>query len=235
MHILIHGAYHGGWCWERLIERLTDAGHAAVAPDLPGHGRDPGWLADQTMDNYVARIAETIDAAEAPVTLVGHSMSGVTALLAAAARPDNVRRIVFLTAYIPAPGESILHLLKDDPASYAEVSRTEIDGLNAINVKAGSLGRDFYQDATPRDLARVQDRVQLQSPTPFRHVAQFDPAAVAAIPKAAILCLRDRAISAGYQRTMAERAGCDPILEIDSDHSPFITHADELAALLQSL
>lgn len=235
MYVLIHGAYHGGWCWDRLIGELEARSAAAVAPDLPGHGRDPGWLFDQTMDAYVARIVQTIDAADNSVILVGHSMSGVTAHLAAAQRPDRVARVVYLTAYIPAPGESILHCLKGDTASFAEVSRTDVDGINAINVKSESLGRDFYQDASPRELGWVQDRLQLQSPTPFRHVADYDPATIAGVPKAAILCLRDRAISAPHQRFMAERAGCDPILEIDSDHSPFVTHPAELADLLLSI
>lgn len=235
MFILIHGAYHGGWCWDRLVARLQDRGQTCFAPDLPGHGTDPGWLVDQSMENYVSRIAHAIDEADTPVSLVGHSMSGTTALLAAVARPERIERIVFLTAYIPAPGESILHCLGKDPACFAETSRTEVEGINAVSVKTHSLGRDFYQDADERELKWVQDRLQLQAPRPFRHVCDYDPAIIADIPKAAIICQRDRAISAGYQRDMAERAGCDPIRDIDSDHSPFVTHPDELAALLMEI
>lgn len=232
MFILIHGAYHGGWCWERVVDGLSEAGTTALAPDLPGHGRDSGWLADQTMENYVARVVELIDASDVPVTLVGHSMGGATALLAAAARPDKVNRLVYLTAYIPAPGESVSDGVRADPESHAQTSRTEIGGIKAVSVKAESLGADFYQDATARDLGKVQDRVQLQSPAPFRHVCDYDPAVIAAIPKAAIICTLDRAISPGHQRMMAERAGCDPIVMIEAGHSPLITKPDELVRLL---
>ena len=235
MFILIHGAYHGGWCWSRIVDRLADAGEKALAPDLPGHGRDKGWLADQTMENYVGRVGELLLAAENPVTLVGHSMGGATALLAAARHPDKVKRIVYLTAYIPAPGESVSDGVRADPESHAQTSRTEIGGIKAVSVKAESLGPDFYQDATERDLGWVQDRVQLQSPAPFRHVCEYDPAVLAGIPKIAIICTLDRAISPGHQRMMAERAGCNPILGIESGHSPFVTRPDELTEILLSL
>jgi len=233
--ILIHGAYHGGWCWSRIVDRLADAGEKALAPDLPGHGRDKGWLADQTMENYVGRVGELVLAAESPVTLVGHSMGGAVALLAAATHPGKVKRIVYLTAYIPAPGESVSDGVRADPESHAQTSRTEIGDIKAVSVKPTSLGADFYQDATERDLGWVQDHVQLQSPAPFRHSCDYDPAVLAQIPKTAVICTLDRAISPGHQRMMAERAGCNPILGIESGHSPFVTRPDELTEILLSL
>ena len=235
MFILIHGAYHGGWCWEPFVDALRTRNVEAIAPDLPGHGRDPGWLADQTMENYLARIVAEIDAQQAPVILVGHSMGGAVAKLAAAARPDKVRRIVYLTAYIPANGESVTDGVKLDPASFAEINRHEVEGINALSVTVTSLGRDFYQDADARTLAKVQDRVQLQSPAPFRHKLDVDEATVGKRPAAAVICMVDRAISPGHQRWMAERAGCDPILEIDSGHSPFLTKTEILADMLVAL
>ncbi len=235
MFILIHGAYHGAWCWEHIVQRLTDAGEKVLAPDLPGHGRDKGWLADQTMENYVERVGELILAAKEPVTLVGHSMGGAVALLAAAVHPDKIKRIVYLTAYIPAPGESVSDGVRADPESHAQTSRTDIGDIKAVSVKAESLGLDFYQDAAERELGWVQDRVQLQSPVPFRHICDYDPANLADIPKTAIICTLDRAISPSHQRMMAERAGCNPILRIECSHSPFVTRPDELTEILLSL
>lgn len=235
MFVFIHGAYHGGWCWQRLIDSLGPAGKGALAPDLPGHGRDPGWLGDQTLPNYTARIVEILEALPAPATVVAHSMAGAVAVAVAEARPELIARLVFLAAYIPADGESAGKVVKQDPASHVRAEVLDVEGHGAISLKAGNLAEAFYQDATARDLAWVEDRVQLQSPEPFRHVLQVTEGGFGRVSKAAILCTEDRAISYPHQRWMAERAGCDPVLTLNSGHSPFVTAPDDLAARLLRL
>lgn len=235
MFILIHGAYHGGWCWDAVADLLSRDGHEVQAPDLPGHGRDPGWLVDQTMPDYVDRIIEEIDAFPKGVTLVGHSMGGAIATAAANTRPDKVARIIYLTAYIPINGESVSDVVKTDPASHVKVDRVDIEGLGAISLKTGTLTDAFYNDATPRMLAFAEDRIQLQSPVPFRHRFELNNDILKDIPKTAIICTQDRAISPGHQRMMAARAGCNPIIDINAGHSPFVTQPDELTAIINRL
>lgn len=231
MFILIHGAYHGGWCWDAIADRLSKDGHHVATPDLPGHGRDPGWLADQTMPNYVDCIVALLDAAPSKATLVGHSMGGAIATAAAHARPDKVKRIIYLTAYIPIDGESVGDVVKTDPASYVQVDRVDVEGLGTVSLKTGTLADAFYNDADARMLAFAEDRVQLQSPIPFRHKFDFnDPIS---IPKTAIICTQDRAISPDHQRMMATRAGCQEIIDIDAGHSPFVTQPEKLASLIK--
>lgn len=233
MFVLIHGAYHGGWCWDATADVLSKGGHHVTTPDLPGHGRDPGWLADQTMPAYVDCIAELLDAAPSKVTLVGHSMGGAIATAAATARPDKVKQIIYLTAYIPIDGESVGDVVKTDPASYVQVDRVDVEGLDAVSLKTGTLADAFYNDADARMMAFAEDRVQLQSPMPFRH--KFDLSDPMPVPKAAIICAQDRAISPNHQRMMAARAGCAPIVEIDAGHSPFVSQPEKLAALIKDL
>lgn len=232
MFILIHGAYHGGWCWDAVADQMRATGHEVVAPDLPGHGRDAGWLADQTMPNYVSRIQELIASSSTNVTLVGHSMGGAIATAAAQELSDKVAHIVYLTAYIPIDGECVGDVVKSDPVSHVQVDRVDVEGLNAVSLKSGTLADAFYNDATPQMLNRAEDRVQLQSPIPFRHRFQLNDPDLAFIPKTAIICTQDRAISPEHQRWMAERAECRTILELDSGHSPFITRPDDLTKLV---
>lgn len=233
MFILIHGAYHGGWCWDAVADLLSRDGHEVQAPDLPGHGRDPGWLTDQTMPDYVDRIVEQLDATPSKVTLVGHSMGGAIATAAASTCPDKVARIIYLTAYIPIDGESVGDVVKIDPASHVQIDRVDVEGLGAVSLKTGTLADAFYNDATTRMLNFAEDRVQLQSPVPFRH--KFDLKGSASLPKAAIICTRDRAISPDHQRMMATRVGCDPIINIDAGHSPFVTQPDTLTNIIIQL
>lgn len=233
MIILIHGAYHGGWCWAKVVERLSEFGIAAIAPDLPGHGRDRGWLTDQSMPAYAERIAQLANESERPVTLVGHSMAGGIAAMTAEISPDAVARIIFLTAYIPENGESVADLVSNDPVSHARVERVDVDGLNAVCLKAGTMQDAFYNMASPSVLQHAEDRVQLQSPVPFRYKFELTKERYGRMPKSAIICTEDRAISAPHQRWMAERAECEPVIELKSDHSPFLSQPDALTSVLR--
>ena len=75
-YVLIHGAFHGGWCWDKVVPLLEAAGHKVVAPDLPSHGRDDTPIAEVTLDTYARRACEVAAAQSEPVIIVGHSMGG---------------------------------------------------------------------------------------------------------------------------------------------------------------
>ncbi len=86
--LLVHGASHGAWCWDRLVPRLDALGHTARAIDLPSHGDDPTPPERVTMMDYVLT---TLGAMEAETILVGHSLGGLTVTLAAARAPEKTR------------------------------------------------------------------------------------------------------------------------------------------------
>ena len=95
--VLVHGSYHGAWCWDLLRPELERLGHRAVAVDLPIS--DPAAAAEA----YADVVLGAVDGLTDPV-LVGHSMAGLVIPLVAARRP--VRRLVFLAAMLPIPGRS---------------------------------------------------------------------------------------------------------------------------------
>jgi len=235
MIILVHGAYHGAWCWGPLLDCLNEAGVTACALDLPGHGTAQGWIGNQTMTNYIKAVVHTMDEMDDPVTLVGHSMSGAVVAACAEARPNKIKHLVFLAAYIPAHGETVGDLVKADKASFVRAERIDVAGNDAISLKMGTLAEAFYSRATPKQLSWAEDRVQLQGFAPFRHAFTLSEQAFGRVQKTAIICTEDRAISPNHQRWMAERARCDPIIDLASDHSPFATNTDALAEVLVRL
>lgn len=235
MFVLVHGAYHGSWCWEPLIGRLKARGQDAVAPDLPGHAAKDGWLGQQDMSSYINAIADLVNGMETPPVLVGHSMSGAVASGVAQQCPDALEKVIFLAAYIPADGECLADLAKIDPDSHAQMNKVDVSGITAVSIKQGNLGDAFYNDATPEQLAWAEDRIKLQAARTFRTPVTLSDENFGRVKKAAIICSRDRAISVAHERWMAERAGCDPIIELDTGHSPFVTAPDALADALLGL
>src|SRR5664279_2862075 len=97
--VLVHGAWHGGWCWDKVVARLEAMGHTAAAPDMPGHGDDKTPIAGVTLEHLVQRVCETIDAQSEPVVLVGHSYGGAMITQAAERRADKIKSLAYVTAF----------------------------------------------------------------------------------------------------------------------------------------
>ena len=224
---LVHGSYHGAWCWASLTPELERLGHRVIAVDLPVSDPELG-AADY------ARVIEDALAPDSEPIVVGHSMAGLVIPLVAAHRP--VRSLVFLAAFLPAPGRSA----NDQRAIEA------IDGRIApTTAQWTDLGDDvwmvgpdtatelFYHDAPP-DVARwAVDRLRPQSYRVTREVSPL--AAWPAVKCHSIVCRDDRAINPDWVRTAArERLGVEAI-EIDGAHSPFLTRPVELAGMLHDL
>src|SRR4051812_20142149 len=115
--VLVHGSWHGAWCWYKVVPRLRARGHHVDAVELPGHARDWTPPAAVTIDSYVERIHEAIDRAPGPVVLVAHSRGGLAITQAAERRHDRVAKLVYLAAYLLADGESVLDVAPGDTDS----------------------------------------------------------------------------------------------------------------------
>ena len=90
-YLLIHGAWHGGWCWHKVLARLRRAGMRAAAPDLPSLGRDRTAVTEITLQSWTDSVCDHLDREAEPVILVGHSRAGAVISQAAEARPQKVR------------------------------------------------------------------------------------------------------------------------------------------------
>ena len=108
--VLVHGAFAGAWCWERVAGPLREGGHDVEALDMPGAGEDPTPIEGATLDSYADRICAALEAAERPAILVGHSMGGVAITQAAARCRERVAALVYVAAFLPADGQSLVAL-----------------------------------------------------------------------------------------------------------------------------
>lgn len=116
--VLVHGAWHGGWCWSAVSSRLRAAGHDVVAPTLSGLAERAGASSvDVRLADHVADVVATLGEA-GPAVLVGHSYAGMVVTGAAAEVPDRVRHLVVVDGFLPEAGEPAVELLPPHAAAH---------------------------------------------------------------------------------------------------------------------
>jgi pimeloyl-ACP methyl ester carboxylesterase len=236
--LLIHGAFGGAWCWEPVAPRLRDAGHEAEAIDLPGAGADLTPLTEVDLGRYADRICHVLSVGP-PRLLVGQSMGGLAITQAAARSPDKVTGLVYVSAFIPQDGQSLLDLTALPEAAGDQVQASiVVDGDPPIaQMPPQAAQAALYNCATEDQAAWAAQRLGPQPVAaftqPFTIGDQAD--AFARLPRAYVSCLQDRAIPLAMQRRMYTTAGCDPVIEIDTDHSPWLSRTDELVSALLRL
>ena len=110
--VLVHGAFSGAWIWLPLMDSLKAAGHVVEAFDLPGMGDDHTSASEVSLDSYAARVCEVLAADSEPAVVVGHSKGGIVATQGAARCPERVAALVYVAAFLPKDGQSLLDLTK---------------------------------------------------------------------------------------------------------------------------
>lgn len=229
--VLVHGAWHGAWCWEKVLPLLAGQGVGAKAIDLPGHGARPraGWGVG--LDDYARAVA---DAARemGGAHLVGHSMGGLVIARAAEMAPASVRGLTFLAAFLPRNGESLLRLGAEDPGTLVPtIIRT--DPLGGVSrVDAARAKPVFYGDCTDADVAWAQARLQPQPLRPLVGGARVTEGRFGSVPRFYIACTQDRAVSHGFQKTMLARVPCREVSTLEASHSPFLSTPAATAAAI---
>lgn len=227
--VLVHGAWHGGWCFAALQHALDDLGVPSYAPDLPGHGASTAPLTDLHGDarSVTALLAQL----DRPAVLVGHSYGGGVITQAAEWHSD-IAHLVFLAAFALLEGESIRGSLRNFPKETVALSDAMLPHDDASTVLDPVLGPPaLYGDCPP---AAVAAAVARWSPQPHAAMTQaVTGSPLGRVPSTYVVCTRDQAVHPNHQHAMAAR--CDHRLELDCDHSPFLSRVPDVAALLHRL
>jgi pimeloyl-ACP methyl ester carboxylesterase len=233
--ILVHGSWHGGWCWDGVAALLAGSGHVVHAPDLAGLGADRTPLAGITLAGWRDQIVEIVDRASEPVMLVGHSRGGIVISEAAEARPDKIARLVYLAAFLLRDGESISRTMRADGSSLILPSLIVLeDGISSI-VRREALAATFYGDCTPAEIAEAASRLRPEPVLPNRTPVHVTAERFGRVKRAYITTALDRAVPPGLQRLMCSALPCDPMVAMDTAHSPFISAPATLALHLAML
>jgi pimeloyl-ACP methyl ester carboxylesterase len=232
--LLIHGAWHGAWCWYKVVRELEALGHHAVAIDLPSHGKDTTPVAKVTLDSYGECVAAALRDIAGPVHLVGHSMGGAVISHTVNKAGGKIESLTYLAAFLGEDGDSLSSGIASDSTSKLPAALVPAnDGTMSVQLEA--LKEVFYHDCSNED---VQLAKLCLTPQSMR--ATVDPIRVSkekfdTITRHYIVCSEDQAISEATQRAMIEKIGCDKVTTMQTSHSPFFSKPAELAEALSKL
>jgi pimeloyl-ACP methyl ester carboxylesterase len=270
--VFVHGAWHGAWCWSEVVSRLAKRGYPAIALDLPGHGigaRVPAAYAKQdlagmatelsplaalnliTFRDHVVSVLQGLQAGGmGPVILVGHSMGGMTVSAVAQAAPMLVRRLIYVTAYVPVRLSGMLAYMQQP-----EFASSQVSGLMVADPLAVGCARVNPRSADPVYRATAKSAFYGDlSDAAFEACAELltpdEPAsgditvtreAWGAVPRAYVRCTADNAIPLAAQDSMIADADAftasNKFMQytLHSSHSPFVSQPDALVDILAGL
>lgn len=215
--LLVHGAWHGSWCWEPLRDALGDDVRVHTV-DLPSVGDDPAALGDLYAD--AAAVRDALGEVDGAVVVLGHSYGGAVVTEAVTAG-SRVAHLVYLCAFQLDVGDSLLGSVGGQAPPWWEVGERAIGVTDPEAVFYNGVPDEVTRDSVAR--IGLQSRASVEQPLSnagWRHV-----------PSTYVVCEEDRAIPVFAQEAMSSRAG--EVLRLPSGHSPFLSHPAELAALLR--
>jgi pimeloyl-ACP methyl ester carboxylesterase len=235
--VLVHGAWHGAWCWEAVEERLAARGHRVVALDLPGHGRRAGEHAKASASGYARAVVDAMALGGiSRGIVVGHSMAGLVIPKVAEIAPERVAHLVFLAAVVVPDGGSLseTHLVPPVRAMIRGLTQARGNGTFAYPAE---MAWARWMNDLPRDHPAVQAALARLTPQPLRpfvesvHLKCFYAMRV---PRTYIRCLKDLAVPPDRALIYARRLGVKPI-DLDAGHDAMLSQPEAVTQILDRL
>lgn len=238
--VLVHGAWHGAWCWSRVLPILRTDGHTASAVTLTGVGERAHLLSREiTLQTHINDVVNLIEAEELQdVVLVGHSYAGMVVTEAAdrlvATQPNRLRHLVYLDASVPKPGEAWGDKHPEATRS-ARIAAAAAHPLNALMPPDASV---FGLEGA--DAAWVNRRQTPHPFGPYTDAVQFDMARLGALPRTFIDCVNPPLATINASRERARSSATwdghwlpkAKLVVMDTGHDPMVSAPAELADIL---
>lgn len=233
--VLVHGSFHGAWCWEKVIPYLVQHGHCVKAIDLPGHGEDQTPVSQITLQSYVETTVAAMKAAAEPVILVGHSAGGIVISQVAELYPEMVESLVYLTAILPQNGQSVFTGAMADTASEVPAALILNEAEGWAFAKDELIGPIYYTDCSEQDIASAKARLRVEPLGAAMEPVSITSEGFGKVTKYYIECLGDHAISPGYQKQMYTLTPVQEVFSLQTSHSPFLSAPKDLSKILRQI
>jgi pimeloyl-ACP methyl ester carboxylesterase len=234
-YVLVHGAWHGAWCWDKVAPLIRSAGHTVYTPDLPGHGERLSFGQRITAEEYADSLVHLITGLDQPVVLTGHSMAGMVISRVAELIPDRISTLVYLAGFLLVDGESINDLENRIQGSIVAPNLILSTDKSALSLPDHIIREGLYNDCNDTDYQYALARLQAQPVQPFLNRLAVSEARFGSVPRVYIECLQDLALPVSTQRLMYANSRCRSVFTLDSGHAPFFSRHKEVADILLQL
>jgi pimeloyl-ACP methyl ester carboxylesterase len=228
--VLVHGSSHGAWCWHKVVTRLEAQGHNAVAFDLPAHGIDTTPYGDVTLDDYVESTIEVIDEQDEPVILVGHSLAGMVITGAAEERPAAIDTLVYLSAFLPRNGASLLEMAEAEAYAESVAGQHMIidEEQGVVDLPDDILREAFYADCSEEDVVLARSLLRPDPLAPGTDPINTTEEGFGNVRRIYIETIEDKAVPPEFQASMYTDRPCEEVYTLETSHSPFFSAPDRL-------
>ncbi|MHC4712190.1 MAG: alpha/beta hydrolase [Planctomycetota bacterium] len=229
--VLAHGAFHGGWCWRRLVPLLRAGGHPVYTPTLTGLGERAHLAGPEVgLETHIADVSAVLEFEDlTDAVLVGHSYSGMVIAGVADRAPERIKRLVYLDAFVPEDGQSLADIKGGDWLESVRKRASEAGG----GWRLAPPSSRYFDVLDEADIAWADARLTAQPIRTFEEPVRLKNRKREAIPCAYIACMaQEDNFEWVLERVRARGWEC---FELAAGHDAMITATEELAGILLSL
>lgn len=237
-YVLVHGAWHPESCWKDVKWLLERCGNTVITVQLQGLGNDTTPVETVSFQDHVNAVKNVLLQQSEPVILVGHSYAGAVISQAGEEVPQHINKLVYVSGFMPADGQSVVQLALADTQSLV-TQNLIIDGPVAFLTQE-NYGKALYNEAlasrNPHIVSKAKDMITKLRPhpvatlvTPLHLTANYDN-----LSKVYISCLKDKAVTPASQQAMYSNFPGVVLYTLENaDHSPFISTPVSLVNILR--
>jgi pimeloyl-ACP methyl ester carboxylesterase len=232
--VLVHGAFENAQVWGHVTAKLQADGYKVVAVDLPGRPGAPMAPDKVSLDLYRDTVVTAMEKFYRPVILVGHSFGGIVIADAAEKDPAKVKTLVFVAAYLPQDGDSLVSMAnKDADAKIGPHLQIQKDkGIASIDYSARA---DLFANGAPDALRKAIPDLILDEPlAPLATPVHVTAARFGRVDKVYVHTAIDQVISPSFQAQMVAHTPVRSEYTLQTGHTPFLTDPDGLASAIEA-
>ncbi|WMT73527.1 alpha/beta fold hydrolase [Bradyrhizobium sp. Ash2021] len=230
---LVHGAWEESNVWGNVAPKLRADGYRVVVITMPGRPSDPFPLNKVSLDLYRDTILNSIDKERHPVVLVGHSFAGMTISAVAETAPSKIKTLVYLAAYLPKDGQSLLDLGNSDKDSkigpFLKIMKDQ--GIAVID-RSGRADL-FCNLCSPQLRAAIPNLIVDEPLAPLVTPVHLTADRFGKVDKVYVHTARDVVVSPSLQASMVTATPVRLELTLDTGHTAFLTDPDGLVAAIE--
>jgi pimeloyl-ACP methyl ester carboxylesterase len=239
-YVLVHGAWQAPYVWDAVKAKLINEGNNVTVVELPGHGSDNTVPSTLTLNTYRDKVLDAMSKINGKVILVGHSLGGMIISAVAEQNPSKIEELVYLAAYLPSSGQSLLALAGTDAGSALgdSVNKVPILTQNAngtLDVLHDQIVNIFIQDGSAQIQNLVLQNYRPEPAIPFTNPVTLTAANFGSVEKVYIKTLQDHVVSPGLQNRMIASGNVKTVYQLNTSHSAFLAKPDSVAILLTKI